>query len=262
MKHVKQFVQRSKAGESLPPIERYLYYQDFNPITKFLHSIRYRHLRKFISGLDARRIDLFEVGCGYGKSIDALKSDMSTRGKRLSCFGIDIDHQLVSYCSERHPEDVFTFADVRDYATGKLKLPFAPTAVIALECLEHINERDVPNIIDWLHSLNCPVFISVPNEIGPAVLLKNIGSIAIGYSGVRRVRAGYTWSETLHAGRYHLERVSPHATGHVGFDWRWLAAVINQKFVISKIGTSPWGFIPRCISPSIYFYCCPRAAKK
>ncbi len=239
-----------------PNLDTYLTWQNYNHITQYLHSIRYRHVRKFLQSVIPlhSKINIFEIGCGYGKSLDALKqySDFTLE----SYMGIDIDDQFISFCQKKHPEKDYQFlnANICHYAKNNMHIPFTPTAIIALECFEHINEYEIPELINWIASLQCPLFISVPNEVGPAILLKNVGSYLMGY--VRHQE--YTWLETLYATAYKLEHVEPHGTGHKGFDWHWLAAVINQKFNIFKIGTSPWDFIPRFVSPSIYFYCKPR----
>ncbi len=244
------------SAKNYPNLKEYVTLQNYNGITQFLHSIRYSHVIQFLQKAFRNNASptLFEIGCGYGKSLSVIKQDPNF--KLAKYFGIDIEKQFTSFCqeNEKDPNYEFSFADVREYASGNKKLPFAPTAVIALECFEHINEYDIPRIIEWIASLQCPLFISVPNEIGPAILFKNIGSFLMGY--IRHKE--YTWMETLNAALYRLEKVTPHGVGHIGFDYRWLAAVINQKFIIEKIGTSPWNFIPKSLSPSIYFYCKPR----
>lgn len=244
------------SSNAYPNLKEYVTLQNYNIVTKFLHSIRYSHLTQFLqkSFATIANPNLFEIGCGYGKSLSVVRKNPHFKLQKY--LGIDIENQFISFCQENEKDQnfQFSFSDIRDYASGKKELPFAPNAVIALECFEHINEYDIPKIIEWIASLQCPLFISVPNEIGPAILLKNIGSLLMGY--IRHKE--YTWMETLNAAIYRLERVTPHGTGHIGFDYRWLAAVINQKFVIEKIGTSPWNFIPKSFSPSIYFYCKPR----
>ena len=250
--------ERKAIGEKDPGsnLQTYITLQNYNPITQYLHSIRYRHVKEFLSTVVSPQhpMNILEIGCGYGKSLEAIKQCKSFNLKRY--LGIDIDSQFIEFCQKNHPEAAYQFlnANICEYAKNNIPLPFIPTAVIALECFEHIEESEIPGLIQWIASLNCPLFISVPNEVGPAILLKNIGSYLMRY--VRHQE--YTWPETFSAAVYKLEQVEPHGTGHKGFDWHWLLAVINQKFKIFKVGTSPWNFIPRFVSPSIYFYCKPR----
>ena len=247
------------SANNCPNVKEYFTMQNFNFITQFLHSIRYGHLKKFLQKVlvEKPKPNIFEIGCGYGKTLSILTQNPKFRVENY--LGIDIEPQFISYCQQKDfdPKYQFLFSDIRNFANGHKNIPFDPDVIIALECFEHINEFDIPRVIEWISSLNCPLFISVPNEIGPAILFKNIGSFLMGY--IRHKE--YSWMETLQAALYRLERVTPHSTGHIGFDYRWLAAVINQKFIITKVGTSPWNFIPRSFSPSIYFYCEPRTIK-
>jgi SAM-dependent methyltransferase len=260
----KTSTQQSGAGSSqeqdYPHLNEYIACQNYNPITRYLHSIRYRHLNDFLQrvsptdSLQQHKMNIVEIGCGYGKSIEALKQNPKFTIENY--LGVDLEEGSIELCRKKYAVNNYQFvnANICDYAHNDMVLPFSPTAVVALECFEHILESEIPGLIDWLSSLKCPLFISVPNEIGPAIFLKNMGSALMGY--VRHKE--YTWAETFYAAFYHLERVQPHRTGHIGFDWRWLAANLNQKYHIFKIGTSPWNFIPRSFSPSIYFYCNPR----
>lgn len=259
-------VSQLSSRNNYPALEDYVSCQNYNFITQFFHSIRYRHLKNFIqsvllnsssrqtfqsSGLaQSASMDLFEIGCGYGKSLDVVSNVQNYTG-------IDIDPQFAAFCQQKftNPNYQFLHADIRDFVKGIKTIPFQPSAIIALECFEHIQERDVPDIIHWLASLKCPVFISVPNEVGPALLFKNIGSALMGY--VRHKE--YSWLETWYAATFQMERLPLHQTGHIGFDYRWLASIIQQNFHIVKVGTSPFDFIPRFLSPSIYFYCTPRS---
>lgn len=249
----------TEAATHHPEIGGYLLAQNYNLITRYLHSIRYRHLRRFLNGLcheshKKSEISLFEIGCGYGKSLEAIRQ--MPQLEISNYLGLNIEDQFSKLCQQKYGDSKHEFltAEIQSYARGEKQLSFIPDAIISLECFEHIPEYDIPSIVEWLHSLNRPLFISVPNETGLAVLFKNLGSFLMGYNRYKE----YTWRETWNACRYHLEKVTPHGTGHIGFDWRWLAAVLNQKFTLFEVGTSPWDFVPRGMSLSIYFHCRPR----
>mgnify|MGYP004181272689 CR=1 FL=1 len=62
------------------------------------------------------------------------------------------------------------------------------------------------------------MFVNVPNEIGPAVLIKNIGSFLMGYLRYKE----YSFMETIYASLYKIDKFKPHYDGHKGFDWRVL----------------------------------------
>ena len=95
------------------------------------------------------------------------------------------------------------------------------------------------------------LYITVPNEVGPALFIKNIGSALMGYTRYKE----YKWRETFFASIYELDKVERHGTRHIGFDWRWLAQTLRQNVTIVKKTSSPANFIPKFISPSIGFIC-------
>jgi hypothetical protein len=119
--------------------------------------------------------------------------------------------------------------------------------------MEHVTELDVPKIVDWLARMKVPTLITVPNEVGPALVVKNLGSALMGY---RRHRE-YRIQDTLNAALGRMERLRAHGTGHLGFDWRWLLSVLKQRFTV-EVRTSPLPVVPRSLAPSIFFYCWPR----
>jgi hypothetical protein len=124
--------------------------------------------------------------------------------------------------------------------------------ILALETFEHIPEHIVVRIIEQIAIAKPKVFIcSVPNEVGPIVLIKNIGSLLMGYNRHRE----YKWSETLYAGIFDLDKVETHGTGHKGFDWRWLAQTIRHNIKISKTYSNPMRWLPKTLSLSVVFIC-------
>ena len=121
-----------------------------------------------------------------------------------------------------------------------------------MESFEHIREATVIRIIENITKRNFKyMYITVPNEIGPAILIKNVGSFLMGWNRYRE----YKWSETLASAFYNLDKVERHGTRHKGFDWRWLAQNLRQNCKIKKITTSPSNLVPISFSPSIGFIC-------
>src|SRR5215204_6498274 len=106
--------------------------------------------------------------------------------------------------STRSAPDVrFENRDLRDMAEEGFRLPEPPDCIIALETMEHVTELDVPKIVDWLARMKVPTLITVPNEVGPALLVKNLGSALMGY---RRHRE-YRIQDTLNAAFGRMERL-------------------------------------------------------
>jgi len=242
----------SKAGNLA--VAEYRSNQDFNPINRYLHSIRYRELARFLSTvLTTPEPRIFEIGCGLGQSIEVIRSTLG--GRPFHYHGVDYGANYVDHANAQHgaPGLRFECRDVIDMAAEDFRPPEPPDCILALEVLEHVPEADMPSIIDWLARLGPPVLITVPNETGPAVLIKNLGSAAMGYT--RHLE--YRWADTVNAALGRLERLPPHAGGHKGFDWRWLLSVLKQHYDV-EVRTSPYRFVPRSLSPSIFFDCRPR----
>ncbi|MBI5710349.1 MAG: class I SAM-dependent methyltransferase [Candidatus Eisenbacteria bacterium] len=74
-----------------------------------------------------------------------------------------------------------------------------PDLVCALETLEHIPERDSIRIIDSVSRLAPRRFVcSVPVEVDPALWIKNVGSLLLGYERHKQ----RPWREVFWAGIY------------------------------------------------------------
>jgi hypothetical protein len=118
--------------------------------------------------------------------------------------------------------------------------------------LEHIPGHIVVRLIEHIAIANPKYFVcSVPNEVGPIVWIKNVGSLLMGH--IRHKE--YKWNETLYAGLYQLDKIETHSGGHKGFDWRWLAETIRQNRKITKTLCSPFSWLPKMFAMSIIFIC-------
>jgi hypothetical protein len=127
--------------------------------------------------------------------------------------------------------------------------------VTALETMEHIDGPTVVRIIERIAQSRPRRFVcSVPIEIGPSVLIKNFGSLLMGYSRHKT----YTWRQTLAAGFYQLDKLPRHTTSHLAFDWRWLAQTIRDHFKILETRFFPIRHLPAWASTTAFFIATPR----
>ena len=223
--------------------------QNFNLITKFLHSTRYRNLKKVIecAAKKNKKLTIVDIGCGPAKAYKVITNlDVD-----FTYLGIELREDFTALAKERY--DTFdNFDIVCDSVENVFHVFNDADIIIGLESFEHIPESLVVRTIEAIGKSNFKhLYITVPNEVGPAILIKNVGSFLMGY---RRYKE-YSWGETMAAAVYDLDKVERHGTGHKGFDWRWLAQTIRQNCRIKKITTSPFQFIPQFLSPSIGFMC-------
>ena len=228
--------------------------QSFNKITTFLHKTRYRNLVKVAGGLTPRhgaRLQVVDIGCGVGKAYAELD-----RHCPIDYHGIELGREFVDLARGRYG-DRANFSILCGSIADHLDALDTADLIIGLESFEHIPEDIVVRVVERIGRADFQrLYVTVPNEIGPAIAVKNIGSFMMGYQRYKE----YAWRETLHATLYNLDKVGLHDTGHKGFDWRWLAQTLRHNCEIIETFTSPLQLVPRAVSPSIGFLCARRTA--
>ncbi len=223
--------------------------QNFNFITQILHTNRYRHLKKIIEKISKskKRIKVIDIGCGSAKTFSFIKQ----MGVDFVYLGIEPSEDLVDIANNRYSQ-FDNFSIICDSVENTYASFENVDLILAMESFEHIREATVIRIIENITKRKFKyMYITVPNEIGPAILIKNVGSYLMGWKRYRE----YKWRETLASAFYKLDKFERHSTRHKGFDWRWLAQNLRQNCKIKKITTSPLNVIPMSFSPSIGFIC-------
>lgn len=194
-----------------------------------------------------KQIRVVDIGCAHAKSFELLNQRYN-----ISYVGIELNGPFSEMAKSRydtHPNFRIINDSIENHYAELENVDF----VIALETLEHIPEDIVVRVVEHIAIANPEYFVcSVPNEVGPIIWVKNVGSLLMGYMRHKE----YKWSETLYAGLYQLDKVGTHGTGHKGFDWRWLAQTIRHNRKITKILSSPFRWLPKTFSVSIIFISC------
>ena len=221
--------------------------QNFNFVTSYLHKVRYKNLLNLFGTIKKKnnnKINVVDIGCGVGKAYELLNANY-----RINYYGIEANRGFYDIANERYG-DFENFEIVCDSVENQYSKFTDSDIVIGLETFEHIPENLVVRVIEAIADSSVPLFYcTVPNEVGPAILIKNLGSFIMGYSRHKE----YSWKETISSSLYNLDNVGVHGSGHKGFDWRWLAQTIRYNLRIVSITTSPFNFIPKFLSPSIGF---------
>jgi SAM-dependent methyltransferase len=236
-------------------VEAYEAAQNYSGLTSWLHGFRFRHLVRTAQRLatPGRPLNVLELGCAYGKAFSALDTALPVRYAGVDPHATFIAEARRLYGARENfrvvCEGAETFVAREGPSLGPLDLVFA------LETLEHIHAMEAVRLIERIAALRPRLFVaSVPVEIGPAIVLKNLGSALTGYQRHRE----YALKETLWAGLYRLDKVAPHARGHKGFDWRWLAHTIHQAMPIVRIRRFPANWLPAALATSVYIEAAPR----
>ena len=240
----------AKTTESESKPHRYEKNQNFNAITRFLHGRRFRYLERIVRDLSPRygpKLRVLDIGCGPCQSFALLNGWRDD----IDYTGVELRRDFVDLATRRYgaePNFRVHCASIAD----KLDLVDKVDLILALETFEHVPEPIVVRAAEAIgRSQFQKLFVTVPNEVGPALAIKNVGSFLMRYNRHRQ----YTWKETFYASIYELDKVRLHHTAHTGFDWRWLAQTLRQNVRITRKYTSPFQFVPRAISPTIGFLC-------
>ena len=188
---------------------------------------------------------------GPGTAVEALCDTFD-----VDYTGIDLNPEFITAARRYHghrPHCRFVEADASDASHYR---PDIADVVVALETLEHIPEGQVVRIVENVCQIVRPklFIVTVPVEIGPAVWLKNLGAVCMGYK-----RWSGNFRETFWAGLYRLDRVPTHDTSLLGFDWRWLAQTIRHNAPV-KICSLPFHSLPKNLAPTVLMIAEPRAA--
>ena len=221
--------------------------QNFNPIVRWLHGIRYKYLiepfNKENSENPNKQIIVVDIGCAHAKTFNLLNQRYN-----IKYVGIELKRSFSEEAKSRY-KNHSNFRIINDSIENHFAELQNVDFILALETLEHIPEHIVVRLVEHIAIANPKYFVcSVPNEVGPIVWIKNVGSLLMGY--MRHTE--YKWSETLFAGIYQLDKIE-HGTGHKGFDWRWLAQTIRHNRKITKTLSSPFRWLPKTFSVSIIF---------
>ena len=230
--------------------------QNFNFIIKFLHRIRYRNLEKLIiraSKEKKGKLKILDVGGGPAEAYKTI----TKLGIDFEYVGVDMCKEFFDIASQRYNQ-FENFKIIFDSIENQFDKFTDADVIIGLESFEHMKEWLVVRTIESISKSSFMyLYITVPNEVGPAILVKNIASVLMGYTRHKE----YKWRDTFFASVYKLDKVERNDKGHQanighkGFDWRWLAQTLRQNVTIVKKTSSPADFIPKFISPSIGFIC-------
>ena len=192
--------------------------QNFNFITKFLHRTRFRNLEILIikaSKEKKEKLKIVDIGCGDSSAYAVIKAlDIN-----FDYIGIELRKDFCDIANKKYNQ-YQNFKIIQGSVENHFEIFSDADVIIGLESFEHIPSWLVVRTIEAISKSSFMyLYLTVPNEVGPAILVKNVGSAII------------------------------------GFDWRWLAQTLRLHSTIVKKTSSPANFIPKFISPSIGFIC-------
>jgi 2-polyprenyl-3-methyl-5-hydroxy-6-metoxy-1,4-benzoquinol methylase len=237
-------------------------------IIAWSHHSRYRLGRELVKPHAGKK--LLDYGCGDGTFL-ALINDLFPEAA-----GADIDPSQVRSCASRFTSmPGVTFALTDDLSDAKHAGAY--DLVTCMEVLEHCLEDKIVGVVSDLRRLvnsNGTVLISVPVEIGPSLLGKEI----IRTLAAWRRCGDYQYKETYRfrelctlffadastrinrpvlRADFSAERPNFYH-GHKGFNWRALRERLDGSFDVSATRFSPLGWLGGYVSSQAWFICKPR----
>ena len=231
--------------------------QNFNALTTFLHSTRYRVLTEKMSELSKeitdRPIKVIDIGCGPGTAVGTLVD-----GFNVDYVGIDYDETFIDAARKKYGDRENCRFLLADAGERSLYKEDSADIVIALESFEHIPANRVVDIVEHVCTIVKPriFLVTVPVEVGPALWIKNWGSSLMGYD-----RQSGNVRETFWAGLYRLDKVPPHTVSHLGFDWRWLAHTMRVNSPLTETRSMPFSFLPKWCAPNVALVSSPKKGR-
>ncbi len=234
------------------------------------HSTRFKLARLLLLPFSGNR--LLDYGCGDGTFL-ALNQDLYK-----TSIGVDISADQIKNNSERfaslNPQIRFLTVDGLAEEISRSGLF---NLVTCMETLEHCPMDVCQNILSLLRSSLKPdgtAFITVPIEIGPSLIIKQIFRHIAGWRNLGDYKYMETYSflefwkmvfateETqITRPQYTFTHPTTGVTwlwhGHKGFNWRILKKWIQREFKIERIVFSPIPFTKSGLNSQVFFICKP-----
>ena len=119
--------------------------QNFNLITKILHSTRYSNLEKLVTyaAKKEKKLKIVDVGCGPAKAYEVIKN----LGVDFTYFGIELREDFTAIAKERYKK-FDNFEIVCDSVENVFHSFGDSDLIIGLESFEHIPEALVVRTIE------------------------------------------------------------------------------------------------------------------
>lgn len=204
-----------------------------NPIARFAHRARLKKSKQLLMPFLTESAVLLDYGCGQGRFLHDIASDISAQGPRVALLGYD-PYQSAQYDGYRIVSDPTAIAAQ------------SVTILTCLEVCEHLTDSETQEFIDFALRVLAPngkLVVSVPIMTGPAVLLKEVSR-----SVLFRRRSDMTVSELFKAAFFSIpaRRADDIKSSHRGFDWRVTRRVLHENFRSVDIEFSPLPFKSSC----------------
>jgi len=232
-------------------------------IIAWSHQSRFRLARRLIEPYAGSR--LLDYGCGDGTFLGEVHDLFPT------AVGADIDLNQTVDCRARFADmSGLSFVLTNDLAGAVHEGTYQ--VVTCMEVLEHCVDRGRDQVLLDLRRLvsaDGVVIISVPIEIGPTLIGKQVIRTLAGWRGLGDYKyneryTSYELFRMLFAGERTAIPRPLYSNGngsgfhaHKGFNWRTLRMLLGEHFNIKQVHFSPLGWLGGYFSSQAWFICEP-----
>ena len=238
-----------------------------NPVIAWSHRSRFEAALKIARGYSGRR--LFDYGCGDGTFLAMAYRYFP------DAVGAEVNSEQVADCEKRlNVMNGLSFTTIELLRSDERRHRFG--LLFCMEVMEHCTEASLREVFADLHHLataDAKIIVSVPIEIGPTLIAKQLIRGAAGWRKLgdyaygdkyrpwdfwRMVFAGphSAIDRPLHQPEGAQGRFSSSYT-HKGFNWRALRERLRQEFCVERTLFSPLNFFGGAFSSQAWFVCKP-----
>jgi SAM-dependent methyltransferase len=133
---------------------------------------------------------------------------------------------------------------------------FRPNKIACLEVLEHLRRADQAAALGDFGRVLVPgghVVVSVPIEIGPPALFKNVVRVAVDQPHRGITARNVALSVLGLTGRIPRDEDEPYIASHVGFDYRNLRDAIRESGFVTETHYSPFRRLGPLFNSQVFF---------
>lgn len=228
-------------------------------LIRWSHHARFNKALRLAAAFKGQRV--LDFGCGDATFL-ALLAD--SPNSPAAAVGAEIENGVVESNRKRFASRGTLSFVLQSELTNPEHIGHYD-ALTCMEVFEHVENQDA--YLDLFLKLLRPggsLLISVPVEIGPAVVLKQAARQIAGWMGAPHYPgvSPYTWGEltrsvcagsTQHIGRpLHHDPDGFASYCHKGFNWKVLRRKIGSRFEITSIAASPMGWLPPGLNSQVW----------
>ena len=229
--------------------------QKGNQLTRLAHRSRFSAVLDVVG--NQKYHQALDYGCGDGWLLKIAYE----QGIIASGIGVDVADYMLEACQENFAEIPKLKYCTPDQISENISLQSCDL-IFCTETLEHIgNPAKVLDMIRPYCQPGARMIISVPIEIGPSLILKQMGRYFANLKGnygyepyefKELISAAILWDTNSFPSSHSMQQ---EYTGHKGFDYRKIDKLLGEKVTIEKKIFSPFPWFGNLLNSTVIWVC-------